>query len=265
MIFELHDLFWSYDSDTPFQKVGLNTPSFSVSAGNLVGILGATGSGKSTFAKLIAGLLDSKIRITYNGVSLVPVEVSYVFQQPEHQLFEDTVSAELEFALKNFNISETLWPRLISNSLKCCGLDKSFLGRHPLELSGGEKRRVAIASVLVYEPKILILDEPLAGIDAHCSRKLINMMRSYVGSETVVFWVSHDHEALLEWADMALLFEDQCLKHKGSVLESIAFCNVADPLLRNFLNKRVKDCASISGREVVQELRVDNNANSLQD
>ena len=260
MNFELNDLVWSYDSGTPFEKIGLNCQSFCINAGNLVGLLGATGSGKSTFVKLIAGLLDNKIRIRANGISLRPVDVSYIFQQPEHQLFEDTVSRELEFALKNFDISEDLWPSLISNSLRNCDLDDSFLDRHPLELSGGQRRRVAIASVLVYKPKILILDEPLAGIDAGCSIKLINTMRSYVNSETLVLWVSHDHEALLEWADKAILFEDQSIKFMGSVSESIARCNVADPLLRNFLKGRLQTSTIVNGPEVIEELRGKNNA-----
>lgn len=263
MIFEFNDLSWSYDCDTPFQKLGLNTHSISINSGNLVGILGATGSGKSTFVKLVSGLLDYKIRIRANGVDLTPVEVSYVFQQPEHQLFEETVLAELEFALDNYKIAKELWPSLISDSLIRCGLDHSFLGRHPLDLSGGQKRRVAIASVLVYQPNILVLDEPLAGLDVQSSKVLIDTMRSYVNSKTLVFWVSHDHEALLEWADMALVFEDQSIKYMGSVAESIAECNVADPLLRDFLSKRLRDSNALNGKEIIEELKVSSYANQL--
>ena len=258
MNFNLYDLFWSYDAGTPFEKVGLNTDSFSLSAGNLIGVLGATGSGKSTFVKLISGLLDNKIRIMEEESELKPVDVSYVFQQPEHQLFEESVSAEMEFALKNFNIAEERWRSLISKSLKSCGLDETFLNKHPLELSGGQKRRVAIASVLVYAPKILILDEPLAGIDVNCSRTLISTMRSYVTPETLVFWVSHDHEALLEWADQSLLFENQSVKFFGSVVEGVARCNVTDPLLRNFLVRRLEGSVSVNGQELVEELRNNN-------
>tara|TARA_Y100000589_G_C27152959_1_gene629658 strand:- start:808 stop:1590 length:783 start_codon:yes stop_codon:yes gene_type:complete len=255
MIFNFENLFWSYDAGTPFEKIGLHTDSFSLDAGKLIGILGATGSGKSTFVKLISGLLDNKIRIMSDGVALKPDEVSYVFQQPEHQMFEDSVSAEMEFALRNFSIEEEQWPSLISKSLKSCGLDETFLSNHPLDLSGGQKRRVAIASVLVYSPKILILDEPLAGIDANCRSKLINMMRSYVSSETLVFWVSHDHEALLEWADQSIVFENQSVKFTGSVAKGISQCNVADPLLRTFLAKKIQDITPVDGKELVEQLR----------
>ena len=260
MVFEFDNLSWSYDLDTPFQKVGLDTAPMSINSGNLVGILGATGSGKSTFVKLVSGLLDSRIRISKNGIKLTRKDVSYVFQQPEHQLFEESVQSELEFALDNYKIPKELWPRLISDSLKSCGLSTSFLNRHPLELSGGQKRRLAIASVLVYQPKLLILDEPLAGLDAHCSKVLIKTMKSYVNSETLVLWVSHDHAALLEWADMAVVFQDQAIKSIGSVPESIALCDVADPLLRDFLTRRLEGSNTLNGREIIQELKVDCNA-----
>lgn len=250
-----YDLFWAYDKDTPFEKVGLSCEPFSLQFNQIVGIAGSTGSGKSTFVKLVSGLLDGRIRITKENEVFDPSDISYVFQQPEHQLFEETIEAELEFALRNFNVSEDLWPSLKSKALNHCGLTNILLDFCPLKLSGGQKRRLAIASVLVYGPSILILDEPLAGVDADSKNLLISMMKSYVSPSTLVLWVSHDHEALLEWADQIILFEDGSISHRGSVVRGIAECSVANPILRSFLSDKLKQCPSVNGRTIVHDLR----------
>lgn len=263
MAFEFVDLEWVYDAGTPFERIGLSAAPLSLNSNQVVGIIGATGSGKSTFVKLISGLLDGIIRITFNSRILGVKEVSYVFQQPEHQLFEETIDGELEFALKNFNIPEELWPELKSKALANCGLEGLLPNQSPLTLSGGQKRRLAIASVLVYAPRVLILDEPLAGVDASSKKMLIGLMRNYISADTLVLWVSHDHEALLEWADQIILFEKNTIDFHGSVIDGLARCAVGDPIMRKFLSTKLECSTELTSKQLIRELRGKSHGKSI--
>lgn len=207
-----------YHSGTPLQNNVLDNITLTMGSNRIIAVVGRTGSGKSTFVQLINGLLQptagtveiGSIRIT-NGKKRAQVlydKVGIVFQLPEHQLFEDTVLKDVSFGPKNLG-----WPaeKVRSKCLEALskvGLNESFYERSPFELSGGEKRRVAIASVLAMDPEVLILDEPTVGLDSEGKEQLMELFRSWQQEkERTIIMVTHDMEIVAEYADEVVVFE----------------------------------------------------------
>lgn len=207
-----------YHSGTPLQNNVLDNITLTMGSNRIIAVVGRTGSGKSTFVQLINGLLQptagtveiGSIRIT-NGKKRAQVlydKVGIVFQLPEHQLFEDTVLKDVSFGPKNLG-----WPaeKIRSKCLEALskvGLNESFCERSPFELSGGEKRRVAIASVLAMDPEVLILDEPTVGLDSEGKEQLMELFRSWQQEkERTIIMVTHDMEIVAEYADEVVVFE----------------------------------------------------------
>lgn len=207
-----------YHSGTPLQNNVLDNITLTMGSNRIIAVVGRTGSGKSTFVQLINGLLQptagtveiGSIRIT-NGKKRAQVlydKVGIVFQLPEHQLFEDTVLKDVSFGPKNLG-----WPaeKVRSKCLEALskvGLNESFCERSPFELSGGEKRRVAIASVLAMDPEVLILDEPTVGLDSEGKEQLMELFRSWQQEkERTIIMVTHDMEIVAEYADEVVVFE----------------------------------------------------------
>jgi energy-coupling factor transport system ATP-binding protein len=185
--------------------------------GEWVSVVGHTGSGKSTLAQhLNALLVPTKGKVEVDGILVgddtrehrkIRQRVGLIFQYPEQQLFEETVFAEVAFGPRNWGVSEEEIPVRVREALQAVGLDESFWERNPFQLSGGEKRRVAIASILSIRPRYLVLDEPTAGLDSKGRDELCSLLRQLKVSGTGIIHVTHDLELALEYSDKILVLE----------------------------------------------------------
>jgi ABC-type cobalt transport system, ATPase component len=216
-IIETHDLRFVYGKGTPFEKVALDGVSISIEQGEFIGVIGHTGSGKSTLVQLLNGLLRPEAgKILLNGNDIwakpkkirnVRFEVGLVFQYPEYQLFEETVYRDIAFGPTNKGIKDKdELDRIIRTSAEFAGLKESLLEKSPFDLSGGEKRRAAIAGVIAMQPKVLILDEPTAGLDPRGRDRILDRIRDYrKKTGSTVMLVSHSMEDIARVADRVLV------------------------------------------------------------
>ena len=205
-------------SDGVTDKLALDNISFSVKRGELISITGQTGSGKSTLVQYLDALFtvknveNGKILFDGQNINISPREIrrriGMVFQFPEHQLFAQTVREELSFALNNWGIPRDEHETHINEALEQVGISKSMLDRSPLLLSGGEMRAVCIASALVTKPFWLIMDEPIAGLDAKFKRELLSLLNSLKSSGVGILIVTHDLEFALLNSDRALVLQE---------------------------------------------------------
>ena len=201
MPIEVKNLSHVYMAETPFESRALDNVSFRIEDGEFIGIIGHTGSGKSTLIAHLNALEKSAPgMVLVNGVDLggkdvnlreVRRSVGLVFQYPEHQLFEETIAKDIAFGPRNLKLSEEEIERRVKNAMQQVGLSEDFADRSPFELSGGQKRRVAIAGVLAMEPSILILDEPAAGLDPVGRRDMLDLVSSIHDRGVTVIMVSH--------------------------------------------------------------------------
>lgn len=205
-----------YSVGTPFEREALTDVSVQIEEGDFLGIIGHTGSGKSTFVQLLNGLLKpTSGSILLDGrdiwenpkdIRRVRFEVGMVFQYPEHQLFEETVYQDIAFGPKNMGLSEEEIRDRVHHAASLVGLRPELLERSPFELSGGEKRRAAIAGVMAMRPRVLILDEPTAGLDPRGRNQLLAQIRAYKEEHnTTVLLVSHSMEDVARVADHVLV------------------------------------------------------------
>lgn len=216
-IIETHDLHFVYGKGTPFEKVALDGVSISIEQGEFIGVIGHTGSGKSTLVQLLNGLLRPESgKILLNGSDIwakpkkirnVRFEVGLVFQYPEYQLFEETVYKDIAFGPTNKGIKDKdELDQIIRTSAGFAGLKESLLEKSPFDLSGGEKRRAAIAGVIAMQPKVLILDEPTAGLDPKGRDRILDRIRTYrEQTGSTVLLVSHSMEDIARVADRVLV------------------------------------------------------------
>lgn len=223
-----------YDAGTPLARPALHEVSFRLRSGSFVGIIGATGSGKSTLIQHFNGLLlptAGEVRVgdvTLRPGSRVPPalrqRVGLVFQYPEHQLFAETVEEDVAYGPRNFGWPETLVRQRVREALKAVDLDPDrYARRSPFALSGGEKRRVALAGVLAARPEVLVLDEPTAGLDPRGRTQLLELIRRLHREEGLtVIWVTHTMEEVAELADHLLVLHDGRLVLEGSPTEVFA-------------------------------------------
>ena len=222
MQIEFQNVSFSYANAT---KPALSNISFTVEKGEFVAIIGVSGSGKSTLCRLMLGLCDCQSgTIRINGKEKEDKElfpsVGMVFQYPEQQLFAETVFEEVAFALKCHGIAENQHKEMVDKALKEVGLDPAtFCERNPFMLSGGEKRRVAIASVLVMNPQILIFDEPSAGLDLRGKEFIANLARAKHAQGVTVIWITHHMEEAAELAQKILVFNEGSLLTWGTAEE----------------------------------------------
>lgn len=199
------------------QQLALHNVSCTIQEGKWISVIGQTGAGKSTFVKVLKGLIpfidgdylidQQPVQRDAKGRLKVISEIGFVFQYPEHQLFESTVYKELAFGLKQQGASRQQIAESISKILPQVGLSEEILPLAPFQLSGGQKRRVAIASVLMMNPKLLIVDEPTAGLDPVSRATLLQLLKKWQQREnrTVVF-VSHQMNDVAEYSDEVLVF-----------------------------------------------------------
>lgn len=219
MRIEVKELTHIYSEGMPFETVALNDVSFALEENSFVGLIGHTGSGKSTLIQHLNGLLrPTSGAVFVDGIDLglrndearaVRRKIGLVFQYPEHQLFEETVLKDVCFGPKNLGVSAEDCEARALHALELVGLDgPAFQHRSPFELSGGEKRRVAIAGVLAMEPKVLILDEPTAGLDPKGHRDILDMVRHIKQErELTILLVTHNMDDVARLADDVLVME----------------------------------------------------------
>lgn len=198
MSLDLVDVSFVYDVGTPFERMALDGVSFSIEPGSFVGIAGSSGSGKTTLVKILKGLLKP----SSGQVSLGPFcNVGLVFQYPEFQLFESTVLKDVMFGPLNMGFDEETAKSLAVEALASVGLDSSFLGRDPLALSGGEKRRVAIAGALSMNPNVLVLDEPAAGLDPAMHDLVFSLLLDLNRAGKTIVLVSHSMDDIAQYCN----------------------------------------------------------------
>ncbi len=221
-ILEVKNLTHTYDGNTPFMHDAVKNVSFSIEKGEVIGIIGHTGSGKSTLVQHLNGLLKaSSGEILLDGTNIwsnpkniraIRSRVGLVFQYPEYQLFEDTVYKDISFGPKNMGLSEDEIAARVTEICDLVGIKKEYFEKSPFDLSGGEKRRVAIAGVMAMKPEIIIFDEPVAGLDPRGRNDITKMISDYSKKyEATVLIISHNME------DMALIADKLIVMNKGEL------------------------------------------------
>ncbi|HJD22741.1 MAG TPA: energy-coupling factor transporter ATPase [Firmicutes bacterium] len=215
-VIETKHITYTYSPGTPFQMDAMTDVSIAVEKGDFVGIIGHTGSGKSTLVQHLNGLLrPSEGQVLLNGkdiwaepkkIRAVRFEVGLVFQYPEHQLFEETVYKDIAFGPKNMELPEEEIDARVRRAAEFVGLKPELLEKSPFELSGGEKRRAAIAGVMAMQPQVLILDEPTAGLDPKGRDMILEQIKAYQQeNNTTVLLVSHSMEDIARVAKRVLV------------------------------------------------------------
>ena len=230
-ILEVKNLTHTYDEATPFKFNAVDDISFSVNEGEIIGIIGHTGSGKSTLVEHLNGLLKpTSGNVLFEGKDIwenpkdiknIRSKIGLVFQYPEYQLFEETVYKDIAFGPKNMGLAGDELKKRVIDTCKLLDIDLSYLEKSPFDLSGGEKRRVAIAGVMAMNPKIVVFDEPIAGLDPMGRKKVIRMIEQYRNANNAtVLIISHNMEDMAQIADKLLVM------NKGKLVKFDTTVNV---------------------------------------
>lgn len=229
MPIEVKGLTHIYMQGSPFETRAVHNVSLKIEDGEFIGIIGHTGSGKSTLITHLNALERSQPGMVFvNGVDLgekdvdlsaVRRTVGLVFQYPEYQLFEETVAKDIAFGPKNLKLDDAEVSRRVQHAMQQVGLDEKYAERSPFELSGGQKRRVAIAGVLAMEPSILILDEPAAGLDPVGRRDMLELVSKIHESGVTVVMVSHSMDDVGRLCDRLFVLEHGKIAFSGTPSE----------------------------------------------
>lgn len=230
IVLKTEKLAYVYSDGTPFRRVAIDDVSIEIEKGELVGIIGHTGSGKSTLIQHFNGLLKQTEGTVYvkgkdiwankSDIRQVRFTVGLCFQYPEYQLFEETVAKDIAFGPVNMGLGKEEVDRRVRQAISFVGLDSSYLDKSPFDLSGGEKRRVAIAGVMAMEPEILVLDEPCAGLDPKGRDTILELIKQYrekTGSTVII--ISHSMEDVAKLATKVLVMNKGRVAAYGSVDE----------------------------------------------
>lgn len=215
-VIRTENLTYTYSQGTPFEKTAVKDVNIEIEEGELVGIIGHTGSGKSTLIQHLNGLIKpTSGKIFIDGADIhdkdiklrdVRFKVGLVFQYPEYQIFEETVYKDIAFGPTNMGLDEGEIDKRVRETAKLVGIDDSLLNKSPFELSGGQKRRVAIAGVMAMRPKVLILDEPTAGLDPRGREMILGQIKHYhEETGSTVLLVSHSMEDVARFAQKILV------------------------------------------------------------
>ena len=229
-ILEIKNLTYIYSAGTPFEHKALDNISFSVNRGEFIGIIGHTGSGKSTLMQQLNGLLKpTSGTVALDGKDIwsektltrqARFRVGLVFQYPEYQLFEETVYKDIAFGPKNMGLDEQEIDRRVREAAGFVGLTPAQLEVSPFDLSGGQKRRVAIAGVIAMEPEVLILDEPTAGLDPVGRAEILGNIQDYrKAKNATIMMVSHSMEDVARLTDRLLVLNGSKLAMDGTPAE----------------------------------------------
>ena len=218
-VIETKNLTYTYGAGTPFSKTAIEDINIAIKKGEFIGLIGHTGSGKSTLIQQLNGLLrPTSGTVLLNGKDIwekkkeirkVRFQVGMVFQYPEYQLFEDTVIKDIGFGPRNMGLSQDEVNQRVMQAVDFVGLDHALLEKSPFDLSGGEKRRAAIAGVIAMDPDVLILDEPTAGLDPQGRDHLLSQIKAYHQQrQNTVILVSHSMEDIARVADRVLVMNE---------------------------------------------------------
>ena len=230
MAIQIKDLHYVYLPKTPNAQVALNGVSLEIPNNSFAAFIGRTGSGKSTLVQQLNALLipssgevvvdeftiTSKKRKNKN-IKKLRKHLSLVFQFPEYQLFEETVEKDVAFGLKNFGYKEKEAIEEAHKALLSVGLDESFFKKSPFELSGGERRRVAIAGILAINPDILVMDEPTAGLDVKGAHDVMSLVQQMHKDGKTIIIVTHDMELVMKYCNLVFVLKDGQLAYQGPV------------------------------------------------
>ena len=230
---ELKNVSYIYSKGTPFCKKALDDVSVKITAGVITGLMGHTGSGKSTLVQLFNGLEKPESgQVLVGGediwaepkkISRFRFKVGLVFQYPEYQLFEETVRRDIAFGPENMGLAADEVARRVAEAAAFCGIDSDLLEKSPFDLSGGQKRRVAIAGIMAMEPEVLVLDEPAAGLDPQGREEILGGIRDYQRKKgnTVVI-VSHSMEDMARYSDEIIVMADAKINMHAKTSEIFA-------------------------------------------
>lgn len=232
MAITFKSLSYIYDEGMPYAHHALKDINLNIEEGKITAIIGKTGSGKSTLVEHLNALLvpssgSLEIEDTIilpgkknKGLKALRKKVGLVFQFSEYQLFEETILKDVAFGPKNYGASEQEAIAKAKLALKMVGIDESYYETSPFDLSGGQKRRIAIAGILALEPKIIVLDEPTAGLDPKGSQEMIDLfVKLNKKAGITVILVTHDNEIVYNYADNTVLMADGEVKYSGNTLE----------------------------------------------
>ena len=233
MNIQLENISYDYSIGTPFQKRALDEVSLEIRAGEVLGIIGHTGSGKSTLLKHLNGLLKpTSGRVLLDGKDIhekgyklrdVRFHVGLVFQYPEYQLFEETIAKDVAFGPKNMKLDEEEIDMRVRGAMRFVGLDEDMADKSPFELSGGQKRRAAIAGVIAMQPQILVLDEPTAGLDPRGRDDILTHIMGYqCETKSTVVLVSHNMDYIARLCDRVIVLNKAKVAMQGTVPEIFA-------------------------------------------
>ena len=252
----IKNLTHTYAAGTPFEKKALDDITLTINDGEFIGLIGHTGRGKSTLIQHINALMmPTSGKVFVDGIDTtepksgleIRKHVGIVFQYPEYQLFEETIEKDASFGPRNLGLDEEEIKSRVQHALRICGIDESLFDHSPFDLSGGQKRRVAIAGVLAMRPKILILDEPAAGLDPAGRRDMRNLIRSIRDDGATVIMVSHSMDDVSKMCDRIIVMNKGKIALDGTpevvfkeseLLESIHLGVPAASKLREKLNEK---------------------------
>lgn len=266
---EIKNLNFTYSKKTPYEKRALKDINLTVDEGEFIGLVGATGSGKSTLIQHLNGLIKVQDKkqssVAVNGMSATDkktlkklrFEVGLVFQYPEYQLFGDTVAKDVAFGPKNMKLEADEVDRRVRRALEVVGLEyDKFAERSPFDLSGGEKRRVAIAGVIAMQPRVLVLDEPVAGLDPVGRSEILALIKKLQKEiSPTVITVSHNMDDMAAMADRIIALKDGEIVADGSPKR--VFCNrrlIADAGLDLPAATRITDTLKARGIDLPSDI-----------
>ena len=260
MEIKFDDVSYVYNAKTPLKKVALKDINLVIQEGTVNALIGTSGSGKTTLIQLINSLLvPTKGKVTVDedvignkghvkNINALRRKVGIVFQFPEEQFFNLTVKKEIEFGLLSFNYRTNEIDKRVSDSLRMVGLDDSYLERDPFKLSNGEQRKVAIASILVFNPKVIVFDEPTIGLDYDSKKNLVKLIRMLKNryNKTIII-ISHDIDFIHAISDYVILLDNGKLITSGNKYdilanpEALEYFNIPMPKIVEFSYKALKD------------------------
>ena len=229
-ILKLEQVSFVYGKGTPFEKLALDDVSVSFEKGKITGLIGHTGSGKSTLVNLLNGLYKpTSGRVLLDGqdiwdnpkeIAKIRFRVGLVMQYPEYQLFDETVRADIGFGPRNLGLSQEEVNERVLEAARFAGVGDELLDKSPFELSGGQKRRVAIAGIIAMRPDVLVLDEPAAGLDPRGRREILGSLRDYANKMNAsVILVSHSMEDMAHYCDNVVVMNSAKVYRTGTVNE----------------------------------------------